>query len=43
MNYWPISTKLDTKLPLVKGIHICTNEYLHPFQRGDNKGIVKIH
>ena len=32
----PISTKLGTKHPRVKGIQVCSNEGPHPFPRGDN-------
>ena len=32
----PISTKLGTKCPLVKGIQVCTNEGSCPTQKGDN-------
>ena len=32
----PISTKLFTKHPWVKGIQVCSNEGPHPFPRGDN-------
>ena len=39
----PISNKLGTKHPWVKGIQVLTNEGSHPFQRGDNNEIVKIH
>ena len=39
----PISTKLGTKYPWVKGIHVCTNEGLCPLQRGDNYEIAKIY
>ena len=37
----PISTKLGTKYPLVKGIQVCSNEWPRPFPRGDNYEIVK--
>ena len=40
---WPISTKLGTKHPWVKGICVCSNEGSCPFPRGDNYSIVKIH
>ena len=40
---WPISTKLDTKHPLVKGIQLSENEGLHLFSRGENNEIGKIH
>ena len=39
----PISTKLGTKHPWVKGIQVCANEGPRPFPRGDNYKIVKIH
>ena len=39
----PISTKLGTKYPWVKGIQVCSNEGPRPFPRGDNKEIAKIH
>ena len=39
----PISTKLGTKHLWVKGIQVCLNEGPHPFPRGDNKEIAKIH
>ena len=39
----PISTKLGTKHPWVKGIQVCSNEGPRPFPRGDNYEIVKIH
>ena len=37
-----ILTKLDKNHPWVKGIHVCSNEGLRRFPRGDNK-ITKIH
>ena len=37
----PISTKLGTKHPLVKGIQVFSNEGSHPFSRGDNYKIAK--
>ena len=37
----PISTKLGTKHPWVKGIQVCSNEGPHPFPRGDNYEIAK--
>ena len=40
---WPISTKLGTKHPFVKWIHVCTNEGPRPFPRKDNNEIAKIH
>ena len=39
----PISTKLNTKHPWVKGIQVCSNEGPHLFPRGHNYEIVKIH
>ena len=42
----PISNKLGTKHPWVKGIQVCSNElneWPRPFPRGDNYEIVKIH
>ena len=39
----PISTKLGTKHPWVKGIQVRTNEGPRPFQRGDNYKTAKIH
>ena len=39
----PISTKLSTKHPCVKGIQFFSNEGPYPFPRGDNYEIVKIH
>ena len=39
----PISTKLGTKHPWVKGIQVCSNEGPRPFPRGDDYEIVKIH
>ena len=39
----PISTKLGTKHPWVKGIQVCSNEGPRPFPRGDNNEIAKIH
>ena len=38
----PISTKLGTKHPWVKGIQVCSNEGPYPFPRGDNYKIAKI-
>ena len=32
----PISTKLGTKHPWVKGNQVCSNKGLHPFPREDN-------
>ena len=40
---WPISTKLCTKHPWVKGISSCSNDGPHPLPRGDNYEIAKIH
>ena len=37
----PISTKLGTKHPQVKGIQVCSNEGPHLFPRGDNYEIAK--
>ena len=40
----PISSKLGTlKHPWVKEIEVCANEGSHPFRRGDNYEIAKIH
>ena len=39
----PISTKLGTKHPCVKGIQFCSNEGTRHFPRGDNYKIVKMH
>ena len=39
----PISTKLGTKHPWVKGIQVCSNEGPRPFPRGDNYEIAIIH
>ena len=39
----PITTKLGTKHPRVKGSHVCSIEGPRPFSRGDNYEIVKIH
>ena len=39
----PILTKLSTKYPWEKGIHVCSNERPHPSPRGDNYEIVKKH
>ena len=39
----PISSKLDTKYPWVKGIQVCSNEGPHPSQRGDNRELIKIN
>ena len=39
----PVSTKLGTKHPWVKGIQVCSNEGPSPFPRGDNYQIAKIH
>ena len=38
-----ISTKLGTKHPWVTGIQVCSNGGPHPFPRGDDKKIAKIH
>ena len=42
-NHTPISTKLGTKHSWMKKIQVSSNEGLHPFQRGDNNEIAKIH
>ena len=39
----PISTKLGAMHPWVKGFQVCSNEGPHPFPRGDNKEIAKLH
>ena len=39
----PITIKLGTKHPWVKWIQVCSKEGPHPFPRGDNYEIVKIH
>ena len=39
----PISTKLGTIHPWVKGVQVCSNEGLCLFPRGDNYEIAKIH
>ena len=39
----PISTRLATQHPLVKGIQVCSNERSHPIPRGDNNQIIKLH
>ena len=39
----PISTKLGTKYPWVKGIQVCSNERPRPSQRGDNRELKKIN
>ena len=39
----PPSTKLGTNHSWVKGIQVCSNERLHPSQRGDNSERVKIN
>ena len=39
----PISTKLGTKHPWMKGIQVYSNEGPRPFPRADNYEIVKIH
>ena len=38
-----ISTKLGTSRLWVKGIQVCSNEWSHPFPRGDYYEIAKIH
>ena len=37
----PISTKIGTKNPWVKGIQVCSNEEPCPSPRGDNNEIAK--
>jgi hypothetical protein len=39
----PISTRLDTNHPWVKGIKICSTEGDSPSQRGDNSKRIKMH
>ena len=39
----PILSKLGTMHPWVKGIEVSSNEWPHPFPRGDNYEIAKIH
>ena len=39
----PISTKLGTKHPWVKGIQVCSNEGPRPSQRGDNWEMIKLN
>ena len=39
----PISIKLGTMFPWVKGIQVCSNEVPRPFPRGDNYKMAKIH
>ena len=39
----PISTKLGTKHPWVKGSQVCSNKGPLPFPRGENNEILKIH
>ena len=39
----PISTKLDTKHPWVKGIQVCSNERFRPLSKGIINEIAKIH
>ena len=39
----PISTKLGTMNPWMEGIQVCSNAGPHPFPRGDNYEIAKIH
>ena len=39
----PISTKLGTMHPWVKGNQVCSNEGSLPFLRGDNNEIAKTH
>ena len=38
----PISTKLGTSHPFEKGIQVCSNEWPHPFRKGDNSKTIKI-
>ena len=38
-----ISTKLGTEHSWVKGIQVCLNSGSHPFPRGDDNEIAKIH
>ena len=42
-TFGPISTKLGTKHPYVKGIQVSSNEGPRPFPSGDNIVIAKIH
>lgn len=37
----PISTKLSTMHPWVKGVQVCLNKGPHPFERGDKKTVKK--
>ena len=39
----PVSTKLETTYSWVKRIQISSNEWSHPFPRGDNYEKAKIH
>ena len=39
----PISTKLSTKHPWLKGIQVCSNEGPRPSPRGDNSEIVNFY
>jgi hypothetical protein len=39
----PISARLGTDHPYVKGIQICTNEGDDPFSSGDNSERLKTH
>ena len=41
-SWEPISTKLDTKHPLIKWIQVCSNEWPGPIPRGDNYKKAKI-
>ena len=43
VKVFQVSMKLGTKYSWVKGIQVCSNERPHPFPRGDNYKIVKIH
>ena len=42
-NHWTNHNKNGTKHPWVKGIQVCSNTGPHPFPRGDNNEIGKIH
>jgi hypothetical protein len=39
---WPISIKINTNHPWMKGIVNCSNKVLGPLQRGENQKNVKI-
>ena len=43
INYLSKSSMLRPKLSLVKGIQGCSKEAPHPFSRGDNNEIEKVH